>query len=77
MAIVFNLESDGGFLAGDTETGFTSYAYPTSTHADFAKRQPGAQAKIAAEMMEVEIATPYRVEYDARNWLRLERAGVK
>ena len=48
--IVYRMFEDGGFVAGDTATERTSYAYPTSTHAIDAKRNP---AKVAAEMVEV------------------------
>ncbi|NUB25743.1 hypothetical protein [Azospirillum brasilense] len=54
MAILFMRTPEGGFLAGDTETGLTSYAFPTSTHATRARKHP---AKIAAEMMASETAS--------------------
>jgi hypothetical protein len=47
--ITFKLLPDGGFVAGDTDTGRASYAYPTSSHATIARTMP---ARIAAEMME-------------------------
>jgi len=72
--IVYELLTDGGFVAGDTETGFTSYAYPTSSHATMAKRQA---SRVAAEM--VKSANAFgdivgRSDYDARNWHKLARA---
>ena len=72
MAIVFKLEADGGFVAGDEKTGMTAYAYPTSPHATEAKRAP---AKVAAEMLHAEWAHmrdyPSVQDYDKRNWGRL------
>jgi hypothetical protein len=69
MAIQFKLLADGGFVAGDTETGRTSYAYPTSPHATMARTMP---ERIAAEM----IASANRVsgdtaDYDARMWAKM------
>ena len=46
--ILYMLERDGGFLAGDTETGRAAYAYPSSDHARLARRHSG---EIAAEMI--------------------------
>ena len=73
--LVFKLLPDGGFVAGDTESRLTSYAYPTSTHANAAKRKPEATAR---EMVKNEsralhsFGVPRVVEYDAHNWQRLE-----
>ncbi len=44
MAIMFKIEADGGFLAGDTATGRTMYAYPTSPAAEQGARSPLAAA---------------------------------
>jgi hypothetical protein len=82
--IVYRLMPDGGFVAGDTATERTSYAYPTSTYATRAKRTPRG---VAAEMMEHENQAltyhledrrqrgetgPVRVlEFDTRNWVLL------
>jgi hypothetical protein len=46
--ILFKLDAQGGFTCGDTETGRTAYAYPTSSHAQAAKKQPEL---VAAKMM--------------------------
>lgn len=54
--IIFIRTQEAGFLAGDTETGFTAYAYPTSTHAVAAKRSPSHRAAIAKEMIANETA---------------------
>lgn len=72
--IKFNFTNEGGFVAGDTDTGHTSYAYPASIHAKQAKREP---AKVAAEMMAgVHQTNPYCYPevvktYDAHNWPRI------
>lgn len=68
---VWKLLPDGGFVAGDTQSRLTSYAYPTSVSAIAAKRDPN---KIAHEMMRAENillklrSTFPRPDYDARNW---------
>jgi hypothetical protein len=73
MSIVFYLDPQGGFTAGDTVTRVTSYAYPTSTHATKARSKP---TLVAAEMVKQQ-NTQWRgepktvAEYDARNWARL------
>lgn len=51
--ILFYLDPQGGFTCGDTETGRTAYAYPTSPHADRAKR-PELRARTAATMVKRE-----------------------
>jgi hypothetical protein len=48
MSIVYKMLPDGGFLAGDTETRRTSYAFATSPFALLANKSP---EKIATEMM--------------------------
>ena len=48
MAVLWGFDGSGGFLAGDTDTGRTAYAYVTSTHAVKAKRHPD---KVAQKMM--------------------------
>lgn len=72
MPIQFKMLEDGGFVAGDSETRITCYAYPTSDHAEAAKREPRI---IAAEMIESENAGHRawmpREDYDARNWERI------
>ena len=70
--IKFKLLDDGGFVCGDTVTGFTAYAYPTSVAATKAKRHPDT---VAQSMMTVENAHPadlgIQIDYDVRNWERL------
>jgi hypothetical protein len=71
--IVYRTLDDGGFVAGDTATERTSYAYPTSTYATMAKRHA---ERTAAEMMTSENihrhgnGAPFG-DHDARNWVRL------
>ena len=45
MTIRYFLDAQGGFTVGDTLTGATCYAYPTSTHATDAKRRACAVAR--------------------------------
>jgi len=67
--IVHRLLPDGGFVAGGVETGFTSYAYPTSPNAVQAKRNPDRTAeKMMAEEKPYLHASDSTKEYDARNW---------
>ena len=70
--IRFKLETNGAFIAGDTETGRTVYAYPSSTHATQAKWHPKT---VAAKMMTAEnSAGKWRDafdDYDLRNWTRI------
>ena len=72
--IVHRLLPDGGFVAGDTDTGETSYAYPTSESATRAKRHAELiaaemvkRANAAASWIPLHIAQPY----NARNWATL------
>ena len=71
MAIVYAHDKDGSFIAGDTASRMTCYAYPSSTHATQAKRNT---PKVAAEMIAGE--QPHhlsRPAYDRLNWERIER----
>ena len=76
--IVLGFTADGGFVAGDTVTKRTSYAYPTSIHATTAKRHP---IETAREMMaqangDQLYNSKVCVEYHERNWQALgERWG--
>ena len=49
MPILYRLDAEGGFTVGDTDSGFASYAYPSSPHADAARKNP---KRVAAEMHE-------------------------
>ena len=73
MAILYKIGTDGSFTAGDTTTGFTSYAYPSSHHATRAIRYPDRCEWIASMMTARELrhGSPHEAEYDARNWKRL------
>jgi hypothetical protein len=68
--IKFKLLADGGFVAGDTETNKTSYAYPTSTYATLARRMP---ERTAADM--IKSANAFKgcdtTDYDLRMWEQL------
>lgn len=51
--ILFKFDKQGGFLCGDTATGRTAYAYPTSSYAISAHRvtHRGEAKFVAARMM--------------------------
>ena len=75
MTVQFKLLADGGFVAGDSESGMTSYAYPSSPHAVAAKKH----AELVAEEMLASERADYRAipairEYDRRNWERINNA---
>ncbi len=73
--VTYQLMTDGAFVAGDTETGRTSYAYPTSANAAGARRRPLLIAKrmIAAEnsLGAWRDHCDYARDFDVRNWARL------
>ena len=71
--IVHTMLADGGFVAGDTVSRLTCYAYPSSTSATRAKKAPYT---IAKEMVAGERASSNRADYDARNWARLNAAPI-
>jgi len=70
--IYHTLGQDGSFTCGDSVTGITVYAYPTSQHATEAKKNAD---KTAIEMLANEIASLHcgRIgqEYDLNNWKRI------
>ena len=72
---IYNLDAQGGFTCGDTETGHTAYAYSSSEHATAAKRDP---AKVAVEMLrQANYSNPLCpadivTQANARNWKRLQ-----
>lgn len=70
MPIVHKLLPDGGFVAGDTETRITCYAYPTSSHAVSAKKKPQetADEMIAGERSNAFVPSDIRLSTDERNW---------
>lgn len=75
MEVIFKMLEDGGFVAGDKGTGMTSYAYPSSPHANVAKKHPKAVAEdmIGSEKMAYRVM-PWGKEYDRKNWLLLDGA---
>jgi hypothetical protein len=75
MTIIYTFDDDGAFIAGDTATGRTCYAYPTSTHATKAKKIP---QRVAREMMRSENrlgAWRDSPEYFERDYRWLSYAG--
>jgi len=70
MEIKFETDAQGGFACGDTASGVTSYAYPTSTYATEAKRKPFATA-IVMLTLERRYGLPHESDYDARIWAKL------
>jgi hypothetical protein len=71
MRIVYRHSPDGAFVAGDSDTGFTAYAYPTSTHAQQAKRSAVWAEQTARKMLESR-GTVSAYEYDRRNWQAIQ-----
>lgn len=65
--IVYAFDPLSGFVCGNTETGLTSYAYPTSVHAVAAKRKP---QETAWEMLANEKASMRQGDYPAAEWVR-------
>lgn len=72
--IIYLLDTDGAFIAGDTDTEATAYAYPTSEHATKAKRNPEGVAR------EMTFHAHYTNQFcpkdivdraNARNWSKL------
>ncbi len=49
--IIYALTDDGAFMFGDTETGLSGYAYPTSPRADKAKKDAARTAREACRDM--------------------------
>lgn len=74
MPIYFTRMIDGSFTVGDSETGFTCYAFPSSTFAEQAKNLPDEIARI---MMDDENDLAYARKaiavkgYDRMNWKRI------
>lgn len=72
MKAVFKMLEDGGFVAGDEDSRMTAYAYPSSPHANVAKRYPKL---VAEEMLEAERSSYRKIpavqEHDRKNWLLL------
>lgn len=69
MTIYYAHDAQGAFIAGDTITGLTSYAYPFSPHAYDAR----TGAELIARVMLIgarrcAVSADIRADYDARNW---------
>lgn len=77
MPIVHRHDKDGGFIAGDTTSLMTCYAYPTSPHARKAKRSADMAGRVAREMIagEQRHGAQHERVYDERNWKRLNYKG--
>lgn len=79
--IVYEFGKDGSFVAGDTVTGRTVYAYPASSNATQARRK-GKALPTAQAMMKKENALGdwrsswFGPDYDARNWARLSERRI-
>jgi len=67
--VVFARDAVGGFVAGDTKTRVTAYAYPSSPNAVAARLDPRG---VAADMLAQENLTftlgGMRSDYDRANW---------
>jgi hypothetical protein len=75
MNVVFAMINNGGFVAGDRDSGMTSYAYPSSPHALVAKKYPKlvAEDMLGSERMSYR-SVPAVKEYDLANWRKLRDA---
>jgi hypothetical protein len=73
--IYHTFDAQGGFVAGDPDTGVTVYAYPTSVCVNCARRNP---VKTAREMIDSEPMWRGRfaAEYDEQNWKLLRRDHI-
>lgn len=73
MNVVFKMLDDGGFVAGDRDSGMTSYAYPSSPHATVAKQYAKlvAEDMLRSEWMQAR-NIPFVKEYDRKNWMLIE-----
>lgn len=74
--ITYLLCDDGGFVARCDGCGITSYAYPTSVHAEKAKRRADKVALVMLDGDHTDVDRELRehtfiVEYDHRNNARL------
>ena len=77
--ITYKILPDGAFVAGDTETRATAYAYPSSPRAERAKRFPEREASAMIAEQAWRVAQGYAQvhsprHYDAANWRKLEGA---
>jgi hypothetical protein len=79
MTIMYKILPDGSFVAGDSESGLTSYAYPSSEYATKARRNPTevASAMIKSEGVLSRTYSEYAKEYDRKNWETLNKEVTK
>ena len=69
--IKFRTLPDGAFVAGDTDTSRTAYAYPTSVYARAAQKRPELVAfDMVTHLTQFPASDPI-AELDARNWERI------
>jgi hypothetical protein len=66
MAIEYKMDASGGFYAADTETKVIEYAYPTSIHAEAARKHP---EQVAAQMMNTQLH--YDAQWATERWERM------
>lgn len=75
MTIKHTFDASGGFVVGDTTSGLTAYAFPSSSHANLAKRDPDKVARqmIASESMACRVLADVKTT-DARHWATINNA---
>lgn len=72
MTIYYAHDADGAFIAGDTETGLTSYAYPTSPHAVDARTRAELVARAMLSSARLcKVPSAILTAYNERQWCRL------
>lgn len=70
---------DGAFVCGDHASGFTAYAYPTSSHA---KKALIAPLSVAVDILAVQMQwrpkfkTKELQDFDTRNWRSLNGEDI-
>lgn len=69
MTLKYKLLNSGAFVAGDVDTGITSYAYQSSVYATEARRRPRAIAEtmVSGESPYMHVSD-YAKGYDLGNW---------
>ena len=73
--IIWRSCPDGGFVVGDTVSGLTSYAAPTSVLAKLAASQPRAFGELM--LRDEENNNHNRADFDETNWRLLEKGKTK
>lgn len=76
--LVYARSADGGFVAGDTISGRTAYAYATSIYAAKARKTPLSVARVMVEQAISFGGCPdfVRADADSRNWRTLNEHGA-